>query len=1250
MKIKSYHLLSFVVGVVLFIIPFFWLKPGEMNLGGDSSRLYFYDPFSYLHAQTLYSVISSGTGGSAISYYAVPYMMLLLFVRIFLSPTFTISFFHGLILSIGFFSCYFIVKELISAERFRLRKFLLECICVLAGLFYLFSPAMVYSGWDRAILSHIQIFINPLMFFLMLRYLLTHDKRYLLTVLLLTFVFSLNFSFVGAPSFFAFYPFSLLFLILYVRFIRKKKIPVKDLLMSAAIFFLLQSFHIMPHILNLFASGSDINTALFSDKTKFVRGLYYFSATAPNIKVSLSFFNLPQVHDFGLFSFASFIFPLTIVLGFLWNKSKIQPLYGKSILLTGIFFLIVLFFVSANVTALGLTFYKSLFYIPGFQMFRNFYGQWAFAYVFFYTLIFGQALAILATQLRKKYMYLTIGFVSLVLLVNSWRLLNGSIVNSVHFQSKGIKQSIRIDPIYEKALHFVESLPVDGKILTLPLPGPGYQVIAGKDGGAYIGPSTFSYLAGRSDFTGYDGLNPYGDFFLQSVRDKKYPSLFRLFSLLNIRYIFYNSDPYIYDENFPSYPYDYVRKFLPKDQKEYKDFINTLPLEKDKKIDFGDKYHFYPIKEELVFPHIYTTTKTVYTTDPLAFSLGSSFGDQQHNAIFYFKNSKNKTDNLVLELQTATPLFLLKNNSHLHRHEPFITVKLDSISYPFVLLREKFELWRAKKNHDRYIDFSLFYIAKRVYELASWSEKIPISKHEQQWQEPKLWEFYKWKKYNSWEASISRYKYAVIQLIQWTKNAGESKAWVEANKIKINEQLLQHQIKFMKIIKSSNRSEQDRAYLLSLVNKTLTQLFTILGLNSYDTYFLQYDLLVPKGKSGEYEVYVEKDNNIVKQMQQVFMDVNGKIIKPLKQNGNNDLIQFNNVAIDNFKKEKTINVTLHIPPENLLKNIAWENSGDTSTATNAGILKINNVLGDNSGGLVQQIDGWKPNKQYLISFDYQTFGDDFIFKVFDKQLKGPLEKQINGNEYLEKNLNAETWKTNQSIVSADIKSLAGFIQILGNSEKTKSELLIKNLSVVEIQYPKVFFKKIIGLGQKEAALPHILFTKINPTKYRIEVRGASNPYTLVFLEQFNGNWVLQDVTKNTKNIYHSFISRLLGNIGRIMVNVLVKDKPIENNIVASYFNGEVNEGFHRNTFLEPRTFETWGKEAIARGRHFQVNGYANGWNIEPKDMNGKTNYTLILEMTAQKQVYPLLFISFLTVIFILLYFFIRFFWVNEKAN
>mgnify|MGYP001613832319 CR=1 FL=1 len=89
--------------------------------------------------------------------------------------------------------------------------------------------------------------------------------------------------------------------------------------------------------------------------------------------------------------------------------------------------------------------------------------------------------------------------------------------------------------------------------------------------------------------------------------------------------------------------------------------------------------------------------------------------------------------------------------------------------------------------------------------------------------------------------------------------------------------------------------------------------------------------------------------------------------------------------------------------------------------------------------------------------------------------------------------------------------------------------------------------------------------------------------------------------------------------------------------MASYFNGEVKEGVHENTFITPRTFETWGKDSVADHRHFLANSYANAWYITPSDMNGKRDYTLVLELTTQQQFYPALFVSLVTVAFLIGY-------------
>ena len=67
----------FIISLLLFIIPFFWLKPGEMDLGGDSSRLYFYDPINYLNNYSLYNILPFGMGLVEPHFYSLPIVILL---------------------------------------------------------------------------------------------------------------------------------------------------------------------------------------------------------------------------------------------------------------------------------------------------------------------------------------------------------------------------------------------------------------------------------------------------------------------------------------------------------------------------------------------------------------------------------------------------------------------------------------------------------------------------------------------------------------------------------------------------------------------------------------------------------------------------------------------------------------------------------------------------------------------------------------------------------------------------------------------------------------------------------------------------------------------------------------------------------------------------------------------------------------------------------------------------------------------
>lgn len=1181
--------LPILISFILFVIPFFWLAPGEMDLGGDSSRLFFYDPLSYLRSHMLYSVIPSGIGGDALSYYAVPYVLLLAALRWFLSTTIVIGIVNGLKLAGGFVFCYVFVREIIAEDKDR-DALSATVASVLAGVFYVFSPILVHSGWDRAILSHVQIFLNPLFAYLLLRYLVTHRTVYMVVFLLLSFVFSFNFSFLSAPGFFAFFPFVVLFLCLYVSVIRRCPLPWKGLLAGALLFLGVQSFQMMPHVLSLLFGKSQY-TAVFSDVGKYTRGLDYFVAIAPSIKVSVSLLGLAQLRDLSIRSIFHFVFPLTVVLAFLFSAKR-------TLTLVALFYLATLFFVSANISGTGFALYKFMFHVPGFKMFRNFFGQWAMVYVFFYALLLGVAWRTVFSVLNRR-ISIVIGIISLLALVRSaLPLLRGDLVRAFHFESIRVRQVFRMDPLFEKVLTAIRNLPVDGKILSLPLPGPGYQVVAGKDGGAYIGPSFFSYIGGKNDFTGYDGLDPFGDAFLDSIFRKDMQKTERLLSLLNVRYIFYNSDPKVLETGFPGYPYNYVRDFLPVTQKEYRDLLETFPLDKEDQIPIGEHYRILPIEERVYLPHMYTTTTTTYATYPQSVIIDGTLGFDERPAVYHMKDGPVVPGSrLILEADAQSPFLLLTDNFHLHRHEPFISRQLDDALYPLAIVKERFGLWRVEKDRNRWIDFQLYYLTKRILELTRWGELLPMKGSPIQ--APRLLTFWDPARFNSWEASLIRYEQTMRSFIRRLDAPLASKSRILADRIKVREQLDQHRVGLTKFLNASHRSDTELTYLRRLTDEMFDRLEQDVRLPVFSEEQTEYSLELPKGLEGTFEVLVENEREA----------------KPINL-PHAGIIPFVRPLLGNSINKETV---------------TWLSSGEVTRRNDTVTADLVDFGGDRTGGVLARIEDWQPASQYLITFEYRTGGGDVAFRLFEKQSAAKDSSVLRQHVFFEKLLRADEWKMHQSLVRSNIMTKEGYVQFMNDTRRGIGRIEIRKMRVTPVRYPKVFFTRKTD-GSEQGKRPRITFRKVNQTLYEVAVTDVRGPYTLVLLEKYDDAWRLVDPGANADTV-QGWIARMLASIISFVTERL---SPVPADAdVASYFDGSIREGKHANSFFDPRNFLIRGKGTVSESSHRRVNGYANAWTIHPDDMGGQSSYTLFIEMRSQKYFYlfsgiSLLFVAGLT--------------------
>lgn len=599
MFLKKY--LVWIITFVFFILPFFWFPFGAIDIGGDGTRLYFYDPINFFKNVSLYALAPEGRGTVDPTKHA--YLIYVLFLEclyyFFRSPYLLVCLFSGIKLSIGFLSIYFIVKEFIQADKIKINQTLiLELVAILSGIFYIISTGSekLIFFWVKPLFSHDQIFLNPLMFLLLLRFFLTRNIWYLLSAIFLTFLFSPNFSMIGSPAFFSFYPLVCVFLLIYIIFIRKRIIPVKSIIIAFIFFLGLHAFHLLPELMTLFDKGSISNNIVFKEAIN--SGVNFFVAIRGEGKVSTSLL-LPS--PLSSLHWTNIFIPLVVIIGFLFQKKK-----RKTILLTSCFFLITLFLVSANITNIGFDLYRRFFYFPGFAMFRHFFVQWAFVFIFFYTLLFGQCLFIVFSRLKDKYVTLVALIIVTFFIIGFWNFLNGELVNATQWGSKNVKTAMIMDPRYEQTIGFIRHLPDEGKILVFPLTDNFNQVVFGLNNAAYVGPSSISFLTPKMSFVGYQNFDNYpytlSERILKLARKKDYKELTQIFSLFNIRYIFHNTDPKVYEEKFNQFPNSYMMTSFPKTQNEYKQFVKMFPITQ---IYRNGPYEMYEFKKSVQRNDIY---------------------------------------------------------------------------------------------------------------------------------------------------------------------------------------------------------------------------------------------------------------------------------------------------------------------------------------------------------------------------------------------------------------------------------------------------------------------------------------------------------------------------------------------------------------------------------------------------------------------------------------------------------------------
>ena len=236
-----------------------------------------------------------------------------------------------------------------------------------------------------------------------------------------------------------------------------------------------------------------------------------------------------------------------------------------------------------------------------------------------------------------------------------------------------------------------------------------------------------------------------------------------------------------------------------------------------------------------------------------------------------------------------------------------------------------------------------------------------------------------------------------------------------------------------------------------------------------------------------------------------------------------------------------------------------------------------------------RIRDYFPDSIYRISFDYKDPKGGSSFFIAEEDGK----------------------KVAETVLSSTGGKFRHFEKFFKSSSEVKRAIINlavpeeKNLKVERIYQPEIVLRSINHQSSViNHQLPQITFVKINPTKYRIKVEGAKEPYTIIFSESFHQGW-------------KAYINKTQNDYGET---------------VASYFDGQVKEGTSKNIFLDSNIFETLDKKSISEEKHLLVNGYANSWYITTEDSEGSENYEIIIEFLPQRLFYIGLLISGLTLI------------------
>lgn len=1111
--LSIFFFVSLIITVVLF--------RGRSILGGGEVGAAFYSPSRvYDMVRWTWNDMFLGFSSGLTPASAPTFALLSFFEKVGIPNFLTQAVFFLFFLILGLFSFYFLAKELFMEKTHYMWFF--------SALFYQFNLYNIFNIWNR-FLPNVILFYSflPLVVLVYVKGLKSLKYRYALLVSLISAIFSYA---VGAPSQSMIFWGILTLLTLYYYFIVKKDIfYVKYFIVCLLSWFLINFWWVSQEFTFLFSStfstardqffnpSGNISTfTSISESLGKMRDLFLLRHGRINRVAEGYPLNWPFFYTKALYSLVAWTVTLTVL--FHSVKKRKESFVSFFILM----FIIGLYFSKGNSPPFGEIFdifFKKLFFL---QFFRNPYEKLGIFLPFSLSILFGLTVGDALNYFRKRktaFKLLRASFLTFLLGLVGFPFFSGLVFTSENPPANDFSIGIQVvvPDYYKEADSWFSSQCEDCRFIAFPLSSGEGMFYEWPKG--YVGLEQSGFLFTNPGISHSTTIPYYRKISTQLERlFINYKEFYKVSSLLNSKHILLRSDI-----NFKLSGVRDPELMREKTQKR----VSEEEAKLFESSQFG-KLKFFEIADDVALPKIYASTGVVNSDEVGRLEDVFVSGMTKGNTIVTDLNSKLKEELLKPDgyyVVGDTRTFQISESTYpIYTEAPYIfpyVKHLPSYSYyPLLLVKEKIERF-TRFSLEGKTSWDLLMLGKRLQEA-----RMSVDGGD----------------FELARLSLDRYKsmlplvFDKIMILSQSLNKPEEIVWREQDMFLAFSSHLY-------LLNQFETTQLNNDKFISDIIGTLKSYYAISKVAPFWDILESEELLIANRtvyqfrveEEGEYELFLPKTNHFPESFSY----------------GNKEFVQIDNKIVEVSFKEKDKFISLgkrHF--DKGLHEIGIGQKIDGSLVNQSELsLKANNQEVRESLD-IQNFDSYS---DYNVSFDYFIrYGSGFEYILHHNIDKDSMNK-TGIDYYFDKNIGKDVYwhdKINFSEIisphaSADKAEVIFRLKPWNNCEaifkdkKSKCEIPgirepfnkpsnveIYNLSVTPRLPGRIYL--VMGERKKLSVPESVTYIKINPTKYKIDIKNASAPFLLVFSESYDSRWTAFS-PKNARKEYIADDKHLLVN-------------------------------------------------------------------------------------------------------------------------